>query len=84
MYLHFPGCSYIIVEVTGCGSVWLERYLREVEAACSNHVTPTDRIPENLAMQGFPGFFVWKGSYVDHTKHIFAQEEKWYIMNTIR
>ena len=28
--------------ISGCGSVWLERYLREVEAACSNHVTPTN------------------------------------------
>ena len=26
---------------TGCGSVWLERHLREVEAAGSNPVTPT-------------------------------------------
>ena len=26
--------------MTGCGSVWLERYLREVEAASSNLVTP--------------------------------------------
>ena len=26
---------------SGCGSVWLERYLREVEAASSNLVTPT-------------------------------------------
>lgn len=25
---------------TGCGSVWLERHLREVEAAGSNPVTP--------------------------------------------
>ena len=25
---------------SGCGSVWLERYLREVEAASSNLVTP--------------------------------------------
>ena len=25
---------------SGCGSAWLERHLREVEAACSNHVTP--------------------------------------------
>ena len=26
---------------SGCGSVWLERHLREVEAASSNLVTPT-------------------------------------------
>ena len=26
--------------ISGCGSVWLERYLREVEAASSNLVTP--------------------------------------------
>ena len=29
-----------ITKVSGCGSVWLERYLREVEAASSNLVTP--------------------------------------------
>ena len=26
--------------ITGCGSVWLERRLREAEAASSNLVTP--------------------------------------------
>ena len=38
---------YIIIYVvwaytllSGCGSVWLERHLREVEAASSNLVTP--------------------------------------------
>ena len=30
-----------VVMTSGCGSVWLERYLREVEAASSNLVTPT-------------------------------------------
>ncbi len=29
-----------VVMTSGCGSVWLERYLREVEAASSNLVTP--------------------------------------------
>ena len=27
-------------DISGCGSVWLERHLREVEAASSNLVTP--------------------------------------------
>ncbi len=39
-------CEYI----SGCGSVWLERHLREVEAASSNLVTPiyqTTEIPQN-------------------------------------
>ena len=38
-----------LVDVTGCGSVWLERHLREVEAASSNLVTPTDLNNENTA-----------------------------------
>ncbi len=36
--------------ISGCGSVWLERHLREVEAASSNLVTPiyqTTEIPQN-------------------------------------
>ncbi len=40
---------YIIIYVvwaytllSGCGSVWLERHLREVEAASSNLVTPIE------------------------------------------
>ena len=33
---------------SGCGSVWLERYLREVEAACSNHVTPIKKTVETI------------------------------------
>lgn len=32
--------SYNSFRVAGCGSVWLERCLREAEVACSNHVTP--------------------------------------------
>ena len=31
---------YNNIRVTGCGSVWLERRLREAEAASSNLVTP--------------------------------------------
>lgn len=38
--------------VTGCGSVWLERRLREAEAASSNLVTPITAVmqdtPEGL------------------------------------
>ncbi len=49
MSLTFPLPSIIISmlsqtdvnQITGCGSVWLERHLREVEAAGSNPVTPT-------------------------------------------
>ncbi len=44
---------YIIIYVvwaytllSGCGSVWLERHLREVEAASSNLVTPS--YPNNV------------------------------------
>ena len=33
-------CMGYTIHVAGCGSVWLERYLREVEAASSNLVTP--------------------------------------------
>ena len=36
-------CRYYIADAflaAGCGSVWLERHLREVEAASSNLVTP--------------------------------------------
>ena len=33
---------------TGCGSVWLERRLREAEAASSNLVTPTEEISRNV------------------------------------
>ena len=33
-------CIMTYVDSTGCGSVWLERHLREVEAAGSNPVTP--------------------------------------------
>ncbi len=33
--------------ISGCGSVWLERHLREVEAASSNLVTPIIKIPQN-------------------------------------
>ena len=39
---------------SGCGSVWLERYIRDVEAACSNHVTP--RMAEILNCSWFPLF----------------------------
>ena len=31
---------YNKIRVTGCGSVWLERRLREAEVASSNLVTP--------------------------------------------
>ena len=34
---------------SGCGSVWLERHLREVEAASSNLVTPTNLTESNTA-----------------------------------
>lgn len=38
-----------LVDETGCGSVWLERHLREVEAASSNLVTPINLNNENTA-----------------------------------
>ena len=38
-----------LVDETGCGSVWLERHLREVEAASSNLVTPTNLTESNTA-----------------------------------
>ena len=38
--MHFFFRTSIISFVAGCGSVWLERRLREAEAASSNLVTP--------------------------------------------
>ena len=34
---------YNKIRVTGCGSVWLERRLREAEVASSNLVTPIEK-----------------------------------------
>lgn len=49
--------GYIVLYKSGCGSVWLERHLREVEAASSNLVTPTNRIVKNTAEpKGFAVF----------------------------
>ena len=46
----FQGFSrYNIVCVAGCGSVWLERRLREAEAAGSNPVTPIYREMTKMA-----------------------------------
>ena len=42
-------CIISFVSKTGCGSVWLERHLREVEAASSNLVTPTNLTESNTA-----------------------------------
>lgn len=39
-------CMGYTIHVAGCGSVWLERHLREVEAASSNLVTPS--YPNNV------------------------------------
>ena len=36
----FPVTRYNTVCVTGCGSAWLERRLREAEVAISNPATP--------------------------------------------
>ena len=46
---------------SGCGSVWLERHLREVEAASSNLVTPTKQHSEEYRRtKGFCGIFALK------------------------
>ena len=37
-------------EKPGCGSVWLERYIRDVEAASSNLVTPINKRGVPLGM----------------------------------
>lgn len=39
----FLKTGYNTIRVTGCGSVWLERRLREAEAASSNLVTPIEK-----------------------------------------
>ena len=36
--------GYNLTCVSGCGSAWLERHLREVEVASSNPATPTKNI----------------------------------------
>ena len=49
---------------SGCGSVWLERYLREVEAASSNLVTPMNTLDRKPAyLLGLRFFFGVKNLY---------------------
>lgn len=36
--------------MTGCGSVWLERRVRDAEAASSNLVTPTGHYERSLVI----------------------------------
>ncbi len=38
-----PNSTFNMHYISGCGSVWLERRLREAEAASSNLVTPTKK-----------------------------------------
>ena len=40
-FLKYTG--YNLTCVSGCGSAWLERHLREVEVASSNPATPTSK-----------------------------------------
>ena len=39
----FPAMHYNAYCVTGCGSAWLERRLREAEVASSNPATPIQK-----------------------------------------
>ena len=47
---------------SGCGSVWLERCLREAEVASSNLVTPTKKTKDNIL--GFLFIVLINCSYV--------------------
>ena len=50
------------VSKAGCGSVWLERHLREVEAASSNLVTPIKlNSGKYRRIKGVCGIFALKG-----------------------
>ena len=50
------------ISESGCGSVWLERHLREVEAASSNLVTPTKQHSEEYRRtKGVCGIFALRG-----------------------
>ncbi len=40
MLAFLTGMFYNIKSLSGCGSAWLERHLREVEVASSNPATP--------------------------------------------
>ncbi len=44
----FPKTGYNTIRVTGCGSVWLERRLREAEVASSNLVTPIGKSTDSV------------------------------------
>jgi hypothetical protein len=46
--------------VTGCGSAWLERRLREAEVASSNPATPIHGKMPTLCFQREGIFFVYK------------------------
>ena len=52
----FSKPSIITIVSTGCGSVWLERRLREAEAASSNLVTPIVRKRNQQSAGFFFGF----------------------------
>ena len=57
----FSGIHYNTKCVTGCGSAWLERHLREVEVASSNPATPTNKKCCKSCVYRTCGIFVFAG-----------------------
>ena len=53
----FPESCYNVICVTGCGSAWLERRLREAEVASSNPATPTQKEVQKLGEAESFGLF---------------------------
>ena len=62
LFVYNNCCS--VIPLSGCGSVWLERHLREVEAASSNLVTPIylDSV-KYRRIKGFCGVFALWDKY---------------------
>ena len=52
---------YHLTCVSGCGSAWLERRLREAEVASSNPATPMNENAENPVNMRVSAFFIFAG-----------------------
>lgn len=63
MLAFFLGTRYNAKCVSGCGSAWLERRLREAEVASSNPATPMRKRCRGLDSTGLPAFLFY-GNYI--------------------
>ena len=75
--------SAILTDLSECSSAWLERYVRDVEVASSNLVTPT--IPPTFTVSRIFGYFLSHFSLsVYYNRTVFESEKTAAILQTCK